>query len=416
MTRLATARSLATSLLALALASGARAQVVDFIETWVEPDMYHCDAERIFPWAFSSGTGTENDQDLDRDGLFEGDPDEDTDEDPIFSSIQAAIDHTLTGGIVHIPAGGVYREELTITDSITLRGRLDGRVVLDGTCGSLNTGIDVTGEDKKVRIENLTIRGYDIYGIDCDDSNLTVVNTRIENCATGIAPPNVGLAFTLLSSHLDGCSAGLAGSGSWQVADCVFEHCGTGIAIFTYSGDASLSISGTKVLRSDNVGISMVSETGGVFTLTAHACQVSGSGARGIQLSASEDSSLRVTASLVEGNGSDGIFVENIDGCVTGVHRAEVVIADSRIEGNAGDGLEILGSGSACGDERSVVKAAIIGNSIAMNGAYGIRGDTDCEFACGVGENQISYNVSGAESSTGGPYCTLSDTNNNQGS
>ena len=413
-----TFRLLACSTAALALLAP---MALAFPTTFVEPHFKDCSGtpQTIRPHAYGTDVGTQ-DGDLDDDGRFEGSTfggfTENTDSDAIFETIQAAIDNTDTGGVVHVMTPGVYRETLTTDDTVTIRGSATGDVILEANCsGSWGVGIDVTGSNKKVRIENLTIQGFGT-GIDMDSSDVTLVDVKIRLCATGLSGPSSANALDLIRCEIRDCSGdGVFGSqGNWDIVDSVISNNDVGIHLAGTGGPNSMTITRTSVLRNAGAGIA-VSLTGSGSQLTVHDSNVTRNGGRGIWYSGTYTGSVRVTNSLIEGNGSDGIQIENSGGCVSvGTPTLSSIVAGNRIVGNVGDGLEVKGTGTGCTlgvTTQASARVSVFQNTFALNGGYGLNPNTSGTLACTLGQNQISYNVTGAEN--GGPVCAAAGASSN---
>lgn len=181
---------------------------------------------------------------------------------------------------------------------------------------------------------------------------------------------------------------------------------------------------GTNVLIVDDCRILDNSNEGVRFTTSASACQLSvhrsqviGNAGDGISYNGRNGGTVRVTDTIVEANGDDGIIVTNNAGCVScGTAALRALVRDSRVIGNLGDGVETAGSGTSCFPTpgcTSSTTLSVMGNTIAFNGGYALRTTTGGTNECSLGRNQLTHNLLGVENS-GSPQCTASGTSANQ--
>lgn len=384
-------------------------------ETYVEPWFQDCNGtpQTLRPQTYGSD-GFTDPRSIDGDIYFEGastgtppnQTTEDNDGDPIFWHIQDAIDATDPGGVVHILTPGVYRENLTIDDSVTLRGTATGDVILEGACNGATPGIgiEITGSGKTVRLENLTIQGWDI-GVQIASSDVAMTNCRVRNCENGIAGPAASAnRLDFVRSEVRDCTEDciFSDQANWRIEDSVIASCDYGLRLNGTGGTNIITVTRSSIFGHGVDGIIVnLSSSGSMLTL--HDSSVTRNAGRGITYTAQNIGSVRITDSLVEGNTSDGVYIENTGGCVlTAAATLRCVITGSRILGNGGDGLELKGSGSSCGGgtSASIARVSLLGNTIAVNGAIGVNKGTGGTVDCGVGHNQIIYNVTDNENGT----------------
>jgi hypothetical protein len=437
---------LLASLVCLIVAAGAEAATV---ETWVEPELTDCASTPIVihPETYSFDMSVIDDE---LDGDSNEGAAEDTDGgDAIFGHIRTAVSNTLAGGIVHVPARGVYRDGTTVTiaSSMTIRGSSSSDVVISGDCGTPtppSAAITVNaGSTDVVVLENLTIRGYDT-GIDATGSaggsTLILRNVHLKDNTIGVRASSEGVRLEIVDSVVEGNSYGAIGpaggtlvvvdsrfvdnstvaigqdSGTWHVSGTVVASNGAGLFMTGGSGSSSITVTDCRIAENAGRGIQM-EMTPGVPQLTVHDSEITGNTNEGIRFSGPNTSQFRVTDTLIAGNSGDGLWVENTSGC-TAVDGAQIegIVMDSRIVGNGGDGVDIGGSGSGCelGTTTSRVYCGLLTDTVSTNGGYGLNQRTSGSlYHCRVGENQISYNVSGAESA-GTPFCTPGGSTANQ--
>ncbi len=98
-------------------------------------------------------------------------------------SIQAAVASAAPGAMVWV-APGIYRESLSITTSLTLRGAGADATTLDAA-GSDNA-IHITADG--VRIEGLTITGARLDGVLVNANRAQIVNNRVTGNAQLVIP------------------------------------------------------------------------------------------------------------------------------------------------------------------------------------------------------------------------------------
>jgi len=95
---------------------------------------------------------------------------------PLGGSVQAAIDNAECGSTI-VLAAGVYRENLVIGRSVTLRGA-GGESVIEGSCPGAT--VRVVGEATTARFEHLTVTGgsgFRGHGIQTEDkATVTLIN------------------------------------------------------------------------------------------------------------------------------------------------------------------------------------------------------------------------------------------------
>lgn len=378
-----------------------------WLATYVEPWLKDCkdtpQTVRLHAYGALSGA-VALDGDLRYEGGLEGGTDEDGDGDPIFETIQAAIDATDIGGVVHILVPGVYRENLTIVESITLRGSATGDVILTAPCsGSPGFGVDVDATDKLVHLENLTIQGFSV-GVMIEGSDVFMTNCRVRHCETGVFGPNGGHRLDFIRSEVRDCvEDGIAGEASnWRIVDSTIASNRHGVHLNGVGGSLAVSVMRSNILSNSENGIRVAATSGGTH-LTVDDSSVTNNGDNGISYDARYSGSVRVTNSLVEGNVADGISIVHSGGCVSTSLASTLssIVANSRILGNGDDGIFVQGSGSGCNPGLfAVSRVGIYGNTIALNRGWGILKGSLGSVNCAMGLNQIAYNFGGNESGT----------------
>jgi hypothetical protein len=390
------------------------AAAATFAETYIEPVFTDCLGVTPFaPVAHGTAICSMDDQDIDQD--FNTGAAEDGDGDDIFASITAAATHTSTGGIVHVIVPGIYRENVSVADSVTIRGSATGDTILMGACsgGAPGTGIDLTVNGKTLALENLDIMGFGT-GVNGINGNLQMSNCKVDKCGTGVACS--GTSFTMDMVHCsitNSVTQGLWGeSGFWNIADSYIANNDYGIEMLPTGSPNRVTVNNSHIMSNRTDGIYMGAGTAAV-QLTVHGCEIAANAARGIKLVGRNNSTVQVMNSEIHSNGSDGVYIENDGGCVSlGTPPMFNVVADSRIVGNVGDGIEVKGSGTSCTfSAPSAVKVSVFQNTVALNGAFGLNPNGGGVVACTLGQNQISFNVSGAEN--GGPVCTAAGASSN---
>lgn len=400
------------------------AAATPFAETWVMPHSKDCHTtpQTIHPagLGFVStvllGGSVDIDADQRYDGLANGtteDGETGTAIDPIFETLAAALTNTTTGGVIHLMPG-VYREKVSIADSVILRRWTNGAVVFQGACLATNgKAFDCTGTNKTIVFENITILGYDV-GIDVNANAVRVIGCEIADCGDGI---ETGTITDVDNTSIHDCTyaAITAAIGIVHVSDSVLQGNEWGIEYVASGGGGSVTVTDSRILRNVSEGLK-VDLSAGSLQVEVHGGEVSGNGGRGVSYSGRNSGSIRLSDVLISGNGSDGVFIENNAGCVTlGTAALSAVATGCRITGNVGDGIELKTSGTSCGigNQSSLSKMSVFQNSIAFNGGYGLNPNSFTgAVVCTLGQNQISYNTSGAENGTA--QCTAAGASSNQ--
>lgn len=292
-----------------------------------------------------------------------------------YTSIQAAINDAEPNEDIVIEPG-TYHESIVINTSVNLIGN---NVVLDGSSLSTDTtGVTVL-PGRGATLSNITIRDYD-RGIVVPE---------------GSPHPSVSLTSVTLTSNRVGIDAA---SGGWTLRNvAVVQNTGPGITghgtwtaehvTIKANGGAGIEIGGSLSLRHSQVtdntkdGVSLQTSSG---VLTVHNVSIVGNGGAGILAGSSE---VTITSTKVLDNANGGIalgallsttqtytlkditIAKNggsglIAFLLSGGQR-DVVFQNAEINGNEGEGIEILTTTNSVTWESSEVR-------IANNGDHGI--------------------------------------------
>ncbi len=419
-------------------------------ETIVEPAFTDCNSTAIYPQMFNGPEKSANaaSQAVDLDGDDNVGTAENTDADDVFLTIDEAVDSTRlsAGGVTQLLVPGIYRENIGIDQSLTLRAPAGTDVTIEGGAGncdapSLTTGLDIDiASGETVVLENLTIRGYTI-GIDLQGSTggtLIVRNCRFQDNTTAIKDDGGGAEIHIFDSFFVGGSHGVSDPNGltvvnttftghaqnavegdvavdWRFVGSTISNCG-GIGLSgqgAQTGTHVVELFETRVIDNGGSGVDI---DGAKVTFTMNRSTVSGNAGDGVRLKGQTGSVFAITDSVLDNNDDDGLFVENTKGCTGLTNVFSGAVMGSRIAVNGSDGIEIGGTGTGCSLPNIVapVECGLLNNALVGNAAYGIKEATaTSSFHCGVGVNMISYNASGAESGTGG-VCTSLGTSQNQ--
>lgn len=381
-----------------------------YSETWVEPAVVDCTGtpRPIHPQV----TGSAGNVDLDNDGRYDAftvlSLDENADSDAVYKDIATALTNTATGGTIHL-VSGVYREQITITDSVYIRGPLNGDAIFEGECLSGTTkAIDINATGKTVVLENISIHGF-TTGVDMGESTLTMINCRVRACGIGILV-NVTDGLHFYKGEITHCTDGIFsyGAGAAHLEGTMLAENVDAIDLDS-GGAIVVSLASCHVVRNSGVGVSVT----GTCHLDVHDTEISNNGARGIDYASTTGGTFRVTDSAVASNGSDGIYMRNTQACANpGYNPLRGILAHSRVTGNVGDGVETFTTtGCTFPLLPPATTLSVFQNTVAQNGGYGLNGNNGGGFACTLGQNQISYNVSGAEFGTA--VCTAAGSSSN---
>lgn len=337
---------------------------------------------------------------------------------------------------------GVYRDSTTVTieDDLTIHGFADRDVILSGadcidSASSAATALTVNiASSEVVVLENLDFRNYttaiDLTGStggtliirncnfldntthmrdDGGGAEIRVIDSTFVGGSYGIRDAN---GLTVVNSTFDGQSTNaIEGTFAqdWRLVSSRISNCG-GVSISAQGGGTGthgLELADSFIVDGGDSGIDI---DGVKVTFSMNRSTVSGNAGDGVHLEAQTGSVLTFTDSNIESNDDDGIFIQNTLGCTDLANLASAAVMHSRINANGDDGIDIGGTGTGCGvgTITAPVECGLLNNSIVGNGDFGIvETSSSSTFHCDVGVNMISYNVSGAESGTGGtPVCS----------
>ena len=238
-------------------------------------------------------------------------------------------------------------------DNVTLD--LNGFALIGGGGGS---GTGITSNGQNARIVNGVIRGWASNGVAAINSTFEELRlwsnggkglavgggSRIKNC---VAAGNGGYGFSLSDSGsiIDSVAYGNSGIGIVAGGGCLIKNC---VATGNGGGGCSVSSSNSSVVdsvASNNSGIGINIDA--AYGCTVVHCAVSGNTAQGIQGSGF------IQSCLVSDNGSDGIYILEIDFYST--------VRDCQVVGNAQNGI-LLGA----------YESSVLNNQCYDNGASGI--------------------------------------------
>jgi Right handed beta helix region len=290
-------------------------------------------------------------------------------------SIQSLIDNAAIGATVSIPPG-VYRENLTISKSITLVGKIDDSVGVEivGTEDG-ETAIEVIG-DTEATLRNITVKRSLGVGISTDNTaHVALVNIQARDCSSSglsIRGQSSVVATDCEFTNSARNAITITSDGQLEATNCLLEgSAAAGLAIVTtgdvlltscslrYNGEHAVSAAGSATLTfrdiaiSDNghgqptdgqavgLGTGLFHETGsGVWvrddvSILLDECAISASSGHGII--AFGEASVELVSSDISTNGGGGIHLAS-----NGDHR----LYDTLIAGNIGTGVFLAGSSS----------------------------------------------------------------------
>lgn len=256
-------------------------------------------------------------------------------------SIQAAIALAPEGGVVCLQEG-VWRENIVIVKSLTLRGAgASGQTTISGAFGGSAPVIRVEGDQEtEVTIEGVAVSWGPIGIAVVGSAQVTIANSAVRFCGWGIAIAGSAQA-TIMNSSVTGCQ-------------------GYGIYI---TDSARATIHATEVESNEGL-LAVYVDASAAASLTAS--MISGNRYKGVVVGNKAHMDIRDT--LIENNGSDGVTIGG---------SARVTIIGSTVVGNKWRGIAI-------GDSAHVT---LSGNRVAANAMYGVFlyerpcADTDFVFS-----------------------------------
>lgn len=330
---------------------------VQYQDTFVEPEFTDCPA--VATWGgdgWGGAGGNVNANKLDQDAWWGAN--EDLDLDAVYMTIQCAISRTLPGGTVHVTVPGVYRETLTITDIVTIRGGEGMDVIIDGSQQACNafgavSGITINSAAaaNTVRLENLTIRGFSGgagVNIVADTALVEIVDCRIDGNEWGVV---LG-ALQAATSRVD-------------VIDCEISRNDLDGINLGSGSPARLAVNGTQIWSNGRDGIRGSWETG-FGPVLIQSSRVRSNGGNGIFISGNQFGAqgmklLTISGSSINENVEDGINTSGV--------TSSLVITDSEISRNGDEGIEFNNAGIL-----AAVNTLSVGDCrIEHNGGIGMK-------------------------------------------
>lgn len=279
-------------------------------------------------------------------------------------SIQAAIALTPEGGVVCLEEG-VWRENIVIVKSLTLRGAGSaGQTTIRGVLGGDAPVIRVEGDQEtEVTIDGVAVDWGPIGVAVVGSAQVTITNLAVRLCGWGIAIANSAQA-TITNSSVAGCQGyGIYITDSARATIHVTDvESNEGWFAVCVDASAQASLTASRVVRNRETGISV------------------GHGA-----------CMAITDTIISENGRDGV---SISGSVT--------ITGSTVDQNGWRGV-------AMGDSAHVT---LSGNRIAANSMYGVFiyerpcADTDRVFSGYVtGRDNVIPDMFDPEGNEQGAVC-----------
>ncbi|MEA4964294.1 MAG: right-handed parallel beta-helix repeat-containing protein [Oscillospiraceae bacterium] len=293
-----------------------------------------------------------------------------------YATIQQAVNAAQPWDIILVK-GGVYREQVTVTQSrIRIVGG-DG-AVLDGT-GTLESGF-VVQDAFGVEIRSFTVRNYTVYGVSAvgDSHEITFAGLAVVNCNSGFFLDRTARNCLIAACTVFGSgTVGINNRGiNLRIEDCRISYNGS-TAIVSY-GD-TVTILRNEVFR--NFGNGILSQmTGSTLIAENRICEnrVTALSARGVSAVRDND---------VSRNFSNGIAA--ID--------ARSVVEGNRVCANTKGGISLYSGALAAFNEVRDnggfgLNVAYGGNAVLCNTAFNNR---DYDIAFSQSGSQASGNVCG---------------------
>lgn len=352
--------------------------------TYVEPNGIACGSGSTKIGAAAFGfTTTANGADLDGDSTAGSGENTDAD-DGVFATLAAAIECTSTGGIVDIMGPGILKENLTVSKDVTIRGPAGGGAILEPPCTSPGgTGIAVSGA-YIVRIENLTIRGYQDHAVSLGGTSgqrVTIASCLLEGNGTGVVNAASGHLVVHDSWITANGANGINHSGSTaltSVSDCrIADNGDDGIILGNEVAWGSVSIMRSRIIDNGGCGIKSLTNIPVAGALALHDSDISDNGEQGIKtsvISGNGTLTVALTDCSIMGNGLEGLYLANTS--------SRLSLANCRIVQNAGDGIEV-----SAGLTVDLSQTAIL-----QNGGKAINDTSGSTINCKPGFNVLAGN------------------------
>jgi parallel beta-helix repeat protein len=279
------------------------------------------------------------------------------------STIGAAVSAASAGDVIQV-AAGTYKEDVTISKSLSLIGAGSATTIIDAT--GLANGVNVDGSAAapnsgvaNVVVSGLTIENANYQGILVQNASfVTIYNNQVLGnnkglVTTGSEPSCPGLPAALASGEALDCGEGinLTGTDHTVVSNNVVQHNSGGILISDDTGAVHDNVISNNLV-SDNgyaCGITMASHSGiGVF----HNIVVG-------------NQSLR-NGLLVPGEGAGvGVYAPG-----PGSQTYANVVVNNQVMGNGLPGVAMHNHASMAGAPPVVFNDnMVVGNMISQNGA-----------------------------------------------
>lgn len=310
-----------------------------------------------------------------------------------LATIGAAVSAASSGDVIQV-AAGTYKEDVTISKTLSLIGAGSASTIIDATGLANGINIDGSASAPQSGVSGVVVSGFSVenanfQGIFVQNASfVTIWNNQVLNnnkslIVTGASSPSCpGLATALQSGEGFDCGEGvnLTGVDHSVVADNVIQHNAGGILLSDDTGPTNNNVvSGNLV--SDNpfdCGITLASHSGmGVFQNTIsgnqslrNGLQLFGAGA-GVGIYAAgpgmKDYANVVVNNILMGNGLPGVAMHNhaAPAGAPPVDLNDNVIVGNTISQNGADTEDTATSGPAGINIASI--APITGTVISQN-------------------------------------------------
>jgi parallel beta-helix repeat protein len=310
-----------------------------------------------------------------------------------LATIGAAVSAASSGDVIQV-AAGTYKEEVTISKTLSLIGAGSATTIIDATGLADGISIDGSASAPKSGVSGVVVSGFSVenanfQGIIVQNASfVTIWNNQVLNnnkslIVTGAAAPSCpGLAMTLQAGEGFDCGEGvnLTGVDHSVVANNVIQHNAGGILLSDDMGPTNNNVISGNVV-SDNpfdCGITLASHSGmGVFQNTIsgnqslrNGLQLFGAGA-GVGIFAAgpgmKNYSNVVVNNILMGNGLPGVAMHNhaAPAGAPPVDLNDNVIVGNTISQNGADTEDTATSGPAGINLASI--ASITGTVVAEN-------------------------------------------------